>query len=105
MSQNKQMQFTENKLEVVSVRLVKDSPIMSEAPITGPLDAVKLIGNELCQLDRECLALICLKNNGIPICCSICSVGCLNQSVAHPREIFKTAILANAASMILVHLC
>ena len=31
------------------------------------------------------------------------SVGTLNSSVVHPREIFKAAILSNAASLILVH--
>lgn len=103
MSQSRQTKLPENKLDVVSVRLVKDAPLMSEVPIKEPIDAVKLIGNELCQLDRECLAIICMKSNGVPICCSFCSLGCLNQSVVHPREIFKTAILANAANMILVH--
>jgi DNA repair protein RadC len=31
------------------------------------------------------------------------SVGSLNQSIVHPREVFKTACLSNAASLILVH--
>lgn len=103
MSQGKQNKAPTNKLEVVSVRLVRDAPIMSEMPIIQPIDAVKLLGDELCQLDRECLALICLKTNGVPACCSFCSLGGLNQSIAHPREIFKAAILANAASFIIIH--
>lgn len=93
----------QNQLDVTSIRLVKDAPIMSATPITEPMDAVKLIGKELCQMDRECVVVLCLKANGVPICCSICSVGCLNQSMVHPREIFKTAILANAANIILLH--
>ncbi len=31
------------------------------------------------------------------------SIGSLNQSIVHPREVFKTACLSNAASVILVH--
>ena len=31
------------------------------------------------------------------------SVGSLNASIVHPREVFKPAILASAASVVLVH--
>ena len=38
------------------------------------------------------------------ICCvDEVSVGSLNQSVVHPREVFKTALLSSAAALILVH--
>ena len=31
------------------------------------------------------------------------SVGSLNEAMAHPRELFKSSILSNAASMMLIH--
>ena len=31
------------------------------------------------------------------------SIGSLNQSIVHPREVFKTALLSSAAAIILVH--
>lgn len=31
------------------------------------------------------------------------SIGSLNSTVVHPREVFKTAVLASAASVILAH--
>jgi DNA repair protein RadC len=31
------------------------------------------------------------------------SIGPLNQSIVHPREVFKTACLSNAAAIILIH--
>ena len=34
---------------------------------------------------------------------SVTSVGTLNSSIVHPRKVFKTAILANGASIILDH--
>lgn len=38
------------------------------------------------------------------ICCvDEVSVGSLNQSLVHPREVFKTALLSSAAALILVH--
>jgi DNA repair protein RadC len=38
------------------------------------------------------------------ICCIDCvSIGSLNQSIVHPREVFKTALLSSAAAIILIH--
>lgn len=36
-------------------------------------------------------------------CLDCVSVGSLNQSIVHPREVFKTALLSSAAAIILVH--
>lgn len=33
----------------------------------------------------------------------VVSVGSLNQSIVHPREVFKTALLSSAAAIILLH--
>ena len=37
------------------------------------------------------------------ICLEMVSMGSLNQSIVHPREVFKPALLSNAAAIILVH--
>jgi len=37
------------------------------------------------------------------LCLDMVSQGSLNQSLVHPREVFKTAMLSSAAAMILVH--
>lgn len=37
------------------------------------------------------------------LCFDCVSVGSLNQSLVHPRELFKTALLSSAAGIILVH--
>ena len=37
------------------------------------------------------------------VCCDLVSIGSLNQSIVHPREVFKTACLSNAAAIICVH--
>lgn len=44
-----------------------------------------------------------LKQDGIPINFNIASIGAVNYSVACPRELLKTSILSNAASMIILH--
>lgn len=37
------------------------------------------------------------------ICMDLVSIGSLNQSIVHPRSVFMTACLSNAAALILVH--
>ena len=37
------------------------------------------------------------------VCFEVVSIGSLNQSIVHPREVFKTALLTSAAAIILVH--
>lgn len=92
-----------HKIDVVSVRLVKDAPILFNEPITCPEDAVRCIGQYLQEFDRECVCAVYLKTNGVPISMSMISMGSLNASMIEPREVFKAAILANASSMLLLH--
>ena len=91
------------KIDRVSVRLANDAPLMSNRRILTPLDAVEVIGKDLCEIDREVMCVVNLKSNGHPINCHIASVGALNETIAHPRELLKSAILSNAAQILLIH--
>ena len=90
-------------MNVVSIRLVEEQPLMSKTPIQSPEDAVELLGEYLCGLDREVLCVVNLRTDGKPASCNFVSMGAVNECIAHPREIFKSAILSNATSMILLH--
>ena len=92
-----------DRLEVVSVRLVKDAPILSGHKIQKPEDAIAVLSEFLCGLDREVVCVINLKTDGTPLNCHFASMGSLNYSMAHPRELLKAGILSNAAGMILAH--
>ena len=51
-------------------------------------------------------AVVCvvnLRSDLKPINVHFASVGSLNEAMAHPRELFKSSILSNAASMMLIH--
>ena len=48
-------------LDVVSVRLVKDAPIFSEHPFTSPTETVAVLGEFMCEFDREVVSIINLK--------------------------------------------
>lgn len=90
-------------MNVVSVRLIKNAPMLSDKPITGPEDAVKLLGNYMCELDREVICVINMRTDGMPMNCNFVSMGSVNECMAHPREIMKSSILSNAASMMIMH--
>ena len=49
----------ENKIKIVSVRLVEEPPLYSPIPIRNPKDAAKLLGEKMAGYDRE---LVCLLN-------------------------------------------
>lgn len=55
------------------------------------------------EIDREQLIVCCLDTKNQPLNIHVVSMGSLNASIIHPREIFKTTILSNAASIILYH--
>jgi len=54
-------------------------------------------------LDREHFEILHLDTRNKITSKEIISIGSLNQSIVHPREVFKSAILNNSASIILLH--
>lgn len=58
-----------------------------------------LIGNE----SQEHLIVVCLNTKNEINSYSTVSVGSLNQSIAHPRDIMQRALLSNAARIIIAH--
>ena len=62
---------------------------------------------ERCQdfkgMAKEVFKVFLLDSNNAVISSEIVSIGTLNMSVVHPREIFKLAIIKGANSIIMVH--
>ena len=94
---------TKYKMDQVSIRMVKEPPLISENPITGPESAVDIIGEYLKDFDRELMVLVNLRSDGKPINMNIMSIGTINASIACPREALKVSILSNAAAIMLFH--
>ena len=63
----------------------------------------KQILNDYIEEDREALAVILLDTINKPIGNYVVSTGTLNQSLVHPREVFKKAIVASANKIMLLH--
>jgi DNA repair protein RadC len=72
-------------------------------PIKTPEDAFRLVKNRLKDKKREHFLTILLNTRNQCIGIREISMGSLNASIVHPREVFKEAISASAASCIFVH--
>lgn len=57
----------------------------------------------LMQETKESFITLHLDGKNRIICMDIVSIGSLNQSIVHPRSVFMTACLSNAAAILLIH--
>jgi DNA repair protein RadC len=71
--------------------------------ISSPADVDRLLRGRIANLDRENFVVVLLNTKNEVIEISTVSVGTLSASLVHPREVFKPAIRASAASVILAH--
>ena len=97
------MESEKRGLDLVRVRMIPDRILFSSKPVSNPEEAVNLIIREFRDLDREVFMVMNLTCHMQVINLDICSVGTLTYTVVHPRDIFKTSILSNAANVMLIH--
>jgi DNA repair protein RadC len=71
-----------------------------------PLSSSTLVADMFSFLSRETkehfIALHLSSKNRL-LCLEIVSVGSLNASIVHPREVYKSALLSSAAAIVFVH--
>ena len=92
------------RIDIVSIKMIKESSFLYQTrTISSPKDAYEMIKEQLEGLDREQFIIACLNTKNEPTNISVVSVGTLNKAIVHPREVFKTAILSNAASIMAFH--
>lgn len=92
------------RISIVSLKMVREGSILYNVrKICSPSDAVNLGRTFLEDADREALLVCCLDTKNQPQSLSVVSVGSLNSSIVHPREVFKLAIISNSASIIMFH--
>ncbi len=71
--------------------------------ISGPADVFNLLKERMRYYDREYFKAVYLNTKHHVIAVEIISVGSLNSSLVHPRELFKNSIKRSAAALILAH--
>ena len=72
-------------------------------PVKSPEEAVDSIRSMLKGKKKEHFYLLCLDSRNRVTNVDQISIGNLDSSIVHPREVFKTAISCLAASVIFVH--
>ncbi|KKS15879.1 MAG: repair protein RadC protein [candidate division WWE3 bacterium GW2011_GWC1_41_7] len=79
------------------------SPATTTLSVRKPEDIFRYVKKDYYKKNKEYLYLISLDNRNKLVSKDLVSIGTLNETMIHPREIYKTAFMKNAASIILVH--
>lgn len=75
-----------------------------ENALTKPAQIAEYLADAYAKTPhQETLWVICLDRRNKPISRTMVTMGTLTCALAHPREIFKIAILASAAAIIVSH--
>jgi len=89
--------------EIQRIRQVVMETEIERDQIRSPEDAAvvarKFIGDD----DREVFFVMCLNTKNEVVAVHRAHVGAINSSIVHPREVYKSAILNNSASIIVSH--
>lgn len=74
-----------------------------QKPLRSPADVWKLATEEVGHCDRERFLVLALDGRHRPLGVEEVSVGTATASLVHPREVFKSLLLVNAVSFVLIH--
>jgi DNA repair protein RadC len=105
----RESQSTENaprweRVPIYRVTLVRESSVTTASEHMGSSwDVAEMVRKHLAGVDREHFVVVLLNRKNAVIGMNIVAVGSLTAAVVHPREVFKPAILGNAAAIICGH--
>lgn len=85
----------------VGRRLSNQTPLYKSKELTDSQKVYQLMKSKLKDYHKEHFYIIVLNSRGYSI--AEVSIGSLNASIVHPREVFAEAVKNKAASIILVH--
>lgn len=71
--------------------------------INSPSTVVKFFQNQMRHMNKEAFIVVFLNTKNMISSYEVISVGSLNASIVHPREVFNRAIKKSAAAILLVH--
>jgi DNA repair protein RadC len=87
----------------LSRRVDSQKKWFSNKKITSPSDIAEIFIPLLRDQLKEQFVIVCLSSSNKIIKYETISIGSLNASIVHPREVFKVAIDCNSANIILLH--
>ena len=93
------------RIPIYKIALVREAALTVRQPpqFCSSTQAVHVIRTYLAETDREHLLALTVDTKNRLIGINAVSVGSLSSSLGHPREVFKAAILQNAAGILLAH--
>lgn len=96
--------MNEKYVPIYRIELVRETErLIAAKRVSAPEDAVRLVREYLGEPDREVVVVLMLSTKLDLIGINTVSIGILDQALVHPREVFKPALLLNAASIMLAH--
>lgn len=89
--------------EIVSIKQV--TTIREDVPeyVRSSMDLSHWLMSHFGDESQEHMFVFCLNTKNRVVSFSIVHTGTLNQSIAHPRDIFLRAVLSNAARILIAH--
>ena len=87
----------------ISLRIIRESIDEYDPVVLSNPDDVYNFMKDIQNFDRERLYSICLDSKNQVIHCEEISSGTQTYTAAHPREVFKSAILSSSSGIILTH--
>ena len=96
-------------MELYSYKIVREKSETyydGRKPLNNPDEAAKIFKEyyeENFDMDKEHFSVIMTDTKNKVIGISLVSMGIVNQSVVHPREVFRPAVMASARSVFLCH--
>lgn len=94
------------RINFYTLKMVKEDSELYEVPvIKSPTEAYQAAKQLLALHEKpeEHFCIFCLNTKNKIVGVHTISIGSLNTSIAHPREVFKAAMLNNASGIVCLH--
>lgn len=96
------------KIQIVHLQMVKDREVpYGNTHLNGPEETTRfikdIVADMICDRDRECIVVCAVDTQLKPVSIQITGVGTIDSCLYSVPEIFKMALLSNAASILLFH--
>ena len=96
---------TVSSINIYKIKMIKEDTVEYSNTIKSPADVAALARDvlEMHEMAEENFIILCLNTKNKIAGVHTISIGSLNASIVHPREVFKVALLNNANGIICLH--
>ena len=94
-----------SSINIYKIKMIKEDTVEYNNTIKSPCDVAALARDvlEMHEMAEENFIILCLNTKNKIVGIHTVSIGSLNASIVHPREVFKVALLNNANGIICLH--